>query len=83
MEHEIKVKGSRYLVFNEDYYDSSGGMFDCELITDCFKEAEETAIELSKRKYYPDSASIFDIQSKNYYLYIDGKLDERELIKIK
>lgn len=81
--HEVKVHGSRFLVFNVDDYESGSGMYDCVLITDDFEEAEKLAIEISYNLYYPSSASVFDVKNKKYYSYINGKIHERHSESIK
>lgn len=82
-QHEIKVNGSRYFVFNEDEYECDGGMYDCVLITDDFEEAEKLAIEISYKLYFPSSAAIFDLITKSYYSYVNGKLHEEQSKLIK
>lgn len=81
--HEIKVKGSRYFVFNEDDYEGESGMYDCVLITDDIDEAESLAIEISHKLYFPSSAAIFDAEDKKYYSYVNGELDEEQSKSIK
>ena len=83
LKHEVKVRGSRYFVFNEDCYDASGGMLDCELITDDFNEAESLAIELSNKEYYPEGAGLFDLHKRKYHSYFQGKRDKRPINNIK
>lgn len=75
--HTITDKGSRYFVFNEDDYNSSGGLFDCELVTDDFKEAEQLAIRLSKQEFYPSYTTIFDSVDKKCISYFAGKFDKK------
>lgn len=82
-QHEIKVNGSRYFVFNEDDYECDGGMYDCVLITDDFEEAEKLAIEISYILYFPSSAAVFDAKTKSYHSYVNGRLhkEQSDLIK--
>lgn len=82
--HTVKVKGNRYFVFNEDYYNSSGGMFDCQLITNDYEEAKSLVIKLSKQEYFPSSVGLLDLKNKTYHSYVDGKIqkESEDFIKI-